>query len=380
MKISWACSLSAATTLLAPVWTQPALLAPAPGSPITVAGGPGNIVLGDVNEDGKPDLIVASGQSRAITVWLGRGNGQFRSGPKSPIRVPDSPGELALGDLNGDGELDLAIASHDSYGVWLLFGDGLGYFALATNSPIVMKDGQHPHTHGLELGDLNGDGKLDLITVNNEDSDLSLAFGDGRGRFVRSSSSSLAVGRSPYPLAVGDLNADGRLDIVSTSTAFTSRALTVLMGDGKVGFRRSDVTVRTPRPWFVSIGDVNGDRHPDLVATHSESSPLTVLLGDGRGGFREASASPFDLGHSAWGIALADMNGDGKIDVVAAASDGVRVMLGDGRGNFNPAPGSPFPTGKGAWRLAVGDLNGDGKPDVATSDSEGDSVSVLLAH
>lgn len=105
---------------------------------------------------------------------------------------------------------------------------------------------------------------------------------------------------------------------------------------------------------------------------------MTVLVGDGGGSFSETPDSPFDLGHSAWQVAIADVNGDGKADA-AAAGDAVRVMLGDGRGSFKPALGSPFPTGKGAWRLAVGDVNGDGKPDVATSNLETDSVTVLLA-
>ena len=91
-------------------------------------------------------------------------------------------------------------------------------------------------------------------------------------------------------------------------------------------------------PWFVAVADVNGDRKPDLVATHAERSELTVLLGDGQGGFTEATGSPFDLGHAAWHVAIADLNGDGKADVAAAAGDGVRVMLGDGRGGFRPAP------------------------------------------
>jgi hypothetical protein len=367
--------------------TEPGLFVLAAGSPIELPGGPGNVVLGDVNGDGKLDIVAACGKNRAVTVLIGRGDGQFRRAPGSPLTVPDPPSEMALGDITGDGKLDLALANHDSYGVMLLHGDGTGGFAPAPNSPVRMKDGKHPHTHGLEMGDLNGDGKLDLVTVNSDDNDVSIAFGDGRGGFERGPSS-FAVGKSPYPATLGDLNCDGHIDIVATTTARTTRqveestcALTLLLGDGRGGFRPSLVPLRTVLPWFVAVGDVNGDRKPDLAVTHAERNELTVLIGDGSGRFSETKESPFDLGHSAWRVAIVDVNRDGRMDVVAAAGNGVRVMLGDGKGGLKPAPGSPFRTGgNGIWRLDVGDLNGDGKPDIVTSNLEDDSIGVLLGR
>jgi FG-GAP-like repeat len=367
---------------------QQALFVPGPGSPLTIASEPSDVVLGDMNKDGRLDLIVANGQARSILVLLNDGT-PFRAAAARTAAVPNIPGEMVLGDVNGDGNLDLACISHDSYGVTLLLGDGKGGLALAPNSPIVMKQGQHPHTHGLGIGDFNGDGKLDLATVNNADNDVSVAFGDGRGGFVRAPGSPFAVGPSPYPLALGDVNTDGRLDMIATATATgparaqqlpLSRALTLLLGDGRGGFQTSQIPMRTGEPWFVAIGDVNGDRKPDLVVTHHEKHELTVLLGDGAGRFRETSDSPFDMGHNAYQIVLADVNRDGRSDIVATAGDGIRIMLGDGSGGFRPAPHSPLETGRGTWRMAVGDINGDGKLDVVTCNSESKSVSLLLGN
>lgn len=366
---------------------QKTILAPAAGSPIAIACEPSNVVAGDLTNDEKTDLVVACGEARALIVLVGSDKGGgFRA--STPIPLADGPGDIVIGDVNGDSNLDLAMDSHDSYGVVLMLGDGKGGLTLAPNSPIVMKDGQHPRTHGLELGDLNGDRKLDLITVNSSDNDVSIAFGDGRGRFTRAPAT-FAVGPSPYPMALGDVNNDGHPDIITTATATgplrrqqlpSSFALTLLLNDGKGVFRASQLPMRTGQPWFAAIGDVNGDRKQDVIATHHDQSELTVLLGDSAGHFMEAAASPFNFGHSAFKVVLADVNQDGRLDALAAAGEGVRVMLGDGRGNFKPAPGSPLVTGSGVWRLAVADLNGDRKLNLITTNSESKSIGILLGQ
>lgn len=365
---------------------QQSLFANAPGSPIRIPDGPGNVAIGDMNNDKKLDLVVACGSSRSIRVLPGKGDGQFAAAA-STTTLPEVPGEIALGDVNNDGKLDLAIATHDSYGVLLLLGDGKGGLTTAPNSPIVMKVGQHPHTHGLALADMNRDNKLDLITVNNADNDVSIAFGDGSGGFTRAPRSPFSVGPSPYPFAVGDVNGDGQLDIAATATATgplraqqlpLSRAVTLLLADGTGGFSSSQLPLRTGEPWFAVISDINGDRKPDIVVTHHELNQLTVLIGDGRGGFVETTGSPFDFGKHAFHAAVVDVNRDHKVDVIAAGGDGLLVMLGDGMGQFHP--GAKTETGQGTWRLDVGDLNGDSKLDVVTSNTESGTLSVLLGR
>jgi hypothetical protein len=152
--------------------------------------------------------------------------------------------------------------------------------------------------------------------------------------------------------------------------------LTLLLSDGKGGFAPRQLPIRTGEPWFAAIADLNRDGKPDIVATHHEQNAMTVMLGDGRGGFTEANGSPFDFGVSLYQLIIADVDRDAKMDVVATSGDSIRVLLGDGRGALKQA--ASIPVGPGAWRMAVVDLTADGAVDVVTSNSQSNNLSVLL--
>ena len=357
---------------------SPAIFKPAEGSPIAMTCGPGNLITGDVNKDGHADLVAVCGDNRTLTIFRNRGDGQFDQSATAPVVLQYPPNEIVIGDMNGDGHADLVVGSHDSYTITILRGDGTGKFSAASSDSVSMRAGSHPHTHGLGVADLNGDGLLDIVTANSSDNDVSVMLNNARGGFLPAPGSPFPVGPAPYPLTIGDVNNDGRPDIVSTSSHSSTRALTILTGDGHGNFVRKDMALRTANPWFVAIADLNNDKLVDLVMTHSERSELSVLTGRGNGDFMEVDGSPFDLGNSAWHVATADINRDGNTDVLAAANTGMRLMYGDGKGQFSPAPGSPFPTGKGTWHLSIADVNSDGVWDVVTSNLESKNVSVLL--
>jgi hypothetical protein len=223
---------------------------PAPGSPFKLGTGGHSLVVGDANEDGKPDLLVCGGTN--LTVLLGNGQGGFLPATNRPIGLPHGAGELAVGDFNRDGHLDWAGAHHDFYDVIVLLGNGNGQFIPVPGSPFVTRvPGKKPHTHALVTGDVNRDGAIDLVTANNEDDDVSVLLGEGNGRFAPAPRSPFAAGRSPYPLALGDVNGDQCLDIVAPNSAPGVRTLTVLWAMVAAGFvQLCDLRLQSPAPHF----------------------------------------------------------------------------------------------------------------------------------
>jgi hypothetical protein len=360
--------------------------APAPGSPFAVGKQPRNISLGDVNNDRKLDVVTANEGSGDVTILLGDGRGAFKKAPGSPLAVGVPVFFVAMGDINKDGNLDLALAQHDgSQEVIILLGAGMAGFKPAPKSPFTTLKSTEPHNHGLVLFDVNGDGNLDIVTANGgfnasrPDESVSVSLGDGKGDFRPAVGSPFRIGRLPAGIVVEDLNQDDKPDLVVNAEA--SRELILLQGDGRGGFSAAP---GSPIPLVkyssgVAVSDLNSDGRADIVVSHDDSGLLTVLSGGGAAGFKVAEGYPIDLGYRAWIRFGADINQDGKADlIIRGPNDGVTALLGDGRFGLQKAQGSPFPVGKDPFSMAVGDINSDGRPDILTANNGSDNVTVLL--
>jgi hypothetical protein len=285
---------------------------------------------------------------------------------------------VAVGDFNGDGNEDLAVATREGE-VWTFLGNGDGTFRSGRRWQVgsFLSD-----PLSVTAVDLEGNGILDLVTLIPGDNTVSVLLGYGNGSFRPAVT--YAIGPNAKSLAVADFNGDGIPDLaVTIYGTFNQPAsyVSVLRGNGDGTFQAPVDYDAGPREFAVAAGDFNGDGKTDLAVSNYAEGTVNVLLGRGDGTF-EAPVS-YPVGIYPGSIAVADFNGDGIPDLVVAnngstpANGSISLLLGRGDGTFQPAlsyDAGPNPSG-----VVVGDFNGDGAPDLAVPNATtSGTVTVLL--
>lgn len=326
----------------------------------------------DFNGDGRLDLLVSCAGGDSVSLLVGDGRGGF--GPSRAFPAMPGAHMMAIGDWNGDTKPDVAVSAHDANEMILLKNDGRGSFVRLPPVP-VFTEGK-PHNHGLAAGDVNEDGHADVTFGHQEIGSIAVLLGDGKSGFLAGPGSPVSVGRAPYPHTLADVNGDRHLDLVVPDVQ--GNRIRLLAGDGQGRFRPlPEVSTGIDRPFFVVAQDVNGDRALDLIVTHDDTHRVAALLGDGRGGFRHAASSPFEGRGASWKCDVADLNGDGKMDLALAGGGSIRIFDGDGRGAFRFQ--STLSTRGESWEVIVKDVNGDKRADVVAPSGSAGVVHVFLA-
>lgn len=337
----------------------------------------------DLNNDGKLDVVVMSNGS--FVVMMGDGTGKLSTPSNATVPGLSLFGPV-IADFNGDTKLDVAVLddTHNGPGglprFHVALGDGLGGFSSTMSTSF---DASQPAA--VSGGDLNGDGKIDLVTVNrgggnNNEGTISIGLSDGAGQFTIQPNVSVRTAVNPVGVAFADFNNDGKMDLAVPS----GFGFSILLGNGAGGFApRTHIT--TANSSSIRAADLNGDSKADLVMVSEEINGKTsVVLGDGTGGF--GAPVQFNLGNFPSDLTLADFNNDGKLDLALAITrqepspsplrSNIAVLLGDGTGGFGPPVN--VAAERGASRIITADLNGDALPEIITANQSVNNLTVAL--
>jgi hypothetical protein len=348
-----------------------------------VGNGPRSVAVADVNGDGKIDLISANygtnGTGNTLSILTNNGAGIFTLA-SSPV-VGTGPYSVIATDVNGDNKMDLVCANFNGGSnntLSILINNGTGNFTLSS-SPVV---GLGPDA--VTAADVNGDGKMDLISANfgtATGNTLSVLTNNGTGSFVLAST--LVVGQGPMAVIATDINGDNKLDLVCAN--FYANSISLLTNSGNGNFVLSSSITGISRPNAIAAMDVNNDGKMDLIISAPAIDSLVILTNNGTGNFTTSSSpsldSPYNSG-SATSVATADVNGDGKLDLICANSAGgngntLSLLTNNGAGDFVLTP-LPLYVGRGPYSVVAADVNGDGKPDLMCANFGTNTLSVLF--
>lgn len=343
------------------------------GSPFAVGTVPYGLVSADFNGDGATDLVSVNGSASSATLLLRRPGGGFVA--EGATAVAAGPNFGAVADFNRDNRPDFAVAGYDGGGTASVhLRTPAGGFLPAPATPVATGP-----LGAIAAADFDGDLLVDLAVGQYNAGTVTIFRQRVDGTFSQEGAP-IPTGDAPRFIATSDFNGDGRPDLAVTNTGSGTVTILLCRPDGSLQPEAGSPITVGAAPWMVAAGDFTADGRPDLAVASYTANSVSLLERGASGGFTPMAGSPLTVPGGPVGVAPADFNRDGRLDlaVSGAAASTVTVLLRQADGSFALDAGSPLPTGPNPFGIVAADFNLDGKPDLATANNSGASVSVLL--
>jgi hypothetical protein len=326
-----------------------------------IGGRISSVALADLNADTFLDIVATNSSTNRAQVLLGVGDGTF--GMTTAFIVGSTPVGIVTGLFDASTNVDIAVINANSNNFSVLLGNGNGTLGAASNTTLFLSRSTVSVGNGpvdVQPGDFDGDGVLDLLTANDEADNISFLKGRGNGTFDAATNTALVTGASATDLTVADVNDDDKLDAVVSAFTETGGAragqVEVFLGNGNGTFVAPSVVAiaGSGTPNQLIAGDVTGDGIPDLAVVDPQVNNFVILRGDNTGAFETYTNGTVYVGRQPVSLAVADLNGDGRLDVATADQlDGkLSVALNVDGGSFQT------PTAVALFRAPAGGAGG----------------------
>ncbi|MDA1120031.1 MAG: FG-GAP-like repeat-containing protein [Bacteroidetes bacterium] len=343
-----------------------------------------SISIGDLDGDGKADLVAANYFSNSVSIF--RNISVLESGISFDNKVDYSsqthPRSVALGDLDGDGRVDLVVANEETSKI-SVFRNTSASGSISLAASVDYSTGLFPQS--VSINDFDGDGKADIVVANGGNSTVSI---------LRNISTSIGIiafdpkvdltSGGPSSVATSDLDGDGKVDLVvangSSNTVSVFRNTGI--GDGIISYDSKIDYATDAQPFSVSIGDLDGDNKADLAVANYGSTTISVFRNSssGPGIINYASQVKYSIGSSPTSVSIGDIDGDSKVDLVVTNGPSAVSVLknsSSGPGVIDYLPKVDFAADSAPFFVSIGDLDSDGRPDLATANYSGNTISTV---
>ena len=328
---------------------------------------PSSIAVADFNHDYQLDIVVANNGTGNVGLLLGYGNGTFRAQTTFPIDSSSYLQHITVGHLNQDNDLDLIITDSINDRIHILLGYGNGTFGAITTYDAVFESSPS----WAVVAQLNGNNRTDIVIANGGTNEILVLVDYSSKPSARSVNYPVGQPNTMGPIAASDFNRDNIPDLVFSSDGYIG----ILFGLDNGTFSKKPALLGDYQSasQCICVGDLNNDNISDIVRTHTDSDSVGVLLGYGNGSFAMTTNYSTGIGSKPYWITLGDINGDNRSDIVSAntGNNSFGILLGNGDGTFATVVTYSTTTATSPYAIALGDINNDNYLDLIVAGGNG---------